>query len=250
MANPGAPRVVVTTCRAYAPVTMPVLLQSLDLAGVPRASVTVVCGQTPADAPAPWAAEGVEVACVPYTAEALTGLVAVAGGRVLGSAAATDMFAYLQDTMAVGADFRARLAAVAGSVPSEVHAVRLLDRFSLSVGLYEVGWVRGARQRLEGMAAVTNDDVAAMREIKTWCEDALFDACPPERCRYLGRFGDPTDRAVLGDFRYAPDAASRTIEHYPSLDLYKFKSWDGNAERVGTYTAADGTEKVAIPVGV
>lgn len=274
--SPGQPgrlpfTIVIQTCYSYAEVAVPVLLASLAQAGVPRESLLVVCGQCPPAAgggggtcrpPRIPGAEGLRVAAVSYTAEALTGLIHLsetpppAPDPLLDpdSSPPTGWVLYLQDTMAAGPDFLRRALEVHRQVldtpstsESSVHCVKLLNGFSMSVGFYDLAWLRGLDL---GALKAEAADTDRVREIKTWCEDKVFDMCPAASARFLAEFNNPEDRRVLGAFRYSDSSAARKIEHYPVLDLYKFKSWDGDEARVGTYRAADGTERVAIPVGV
>lgn len=250
--------VVIHTCASYAPTTLPMLLESLELAGVPTESVLVVCGQC-ADGQRPVVETGnvlyrnVRMITVPYTAESLTGLICLSEQHSLVD---SPWVLYIQDTMVVGDEFLPRaleahrqILGLPSTSESPVLCVKLLDKFSLSVGFYNTTWLRGLDLR-DLKTTVNEDDLHAMRDIKTWCEDKVFDLCPLDSVRFLGRFDSPEDRRLLGDFKYSDTSAARQIEHYPSLDLYKFKSWDGDAQRVGTYRAPDGTIKVAIPVGI
>lgn len=246
--------IVVSTCRPYAPTALPMLLDSLRMAGTPMGSVVVVCGECPGG-DVPEIEGGVSdvrlVVGVEYTCEALTGLIWVSE-QPAGTTAPWVL--YLQDTMVAGEEFVARaleahrqIEALPGTSESPVRCVKLLDKFSLSVGFYSAEWLRG-----EALGALKRDGVGVheMREIKTWCEDSVFNRCPRDSVRFLASFDSPEDRRVLGEFRYSDGGAERRIEHYPSLDLYKFKSWDGNVMRVGTYRAPDGSERTAIPVGL
>lgn len=245
--------IVINTCHAYQGVSMPVLLDSLAMAGIPAESLLVVCGQSPASDSGVTVAEGgIRVHRVPYTAEALTGLIHLSesadgvpdGGWIL----------YIQDTMVVGQQFGPRIMETfrqimerpSGSTTGLV-AVKLLDQFSLSVGFYDVAWLREVREEIQGFKVMSADE-HAMRDIKTWCEDKIFDMCPPERIAHLAEFAG---RQHMGTFKYSETSADRIIEHYPVLDLYKFKSWDGNVARVGMYRdPATGEERIRIPVGL
>lgn len=243
--------IVINTCDAYMSTSLPVLLDTLALAGIPAESLLVVCGQSAAAA-REVAEGGIRVHRVPYTAEALTGLIylsetddtVVSDGWVL----------YLQDTMAVGEQFGPRIVETYRQVmerpsgsESSLLAVKVLDHFSLSVGFYDLAWLRELREEIRGFKVMCADE-HAMREIKTWCEDKVFDMCPPDRILHLDSF---VDRRQLGEFRYSESSAVRQIEHYPSLDLYKFKSWNGDDDAVGKYRdPTTGQERVRIPVGL
>lgn len=252
--------IVVNTCASYAPVTLPVLFESLDRAGVPRAATLVVVGQCPGGRLPEGLPGGTTYAAVEYTAECLTALVAAP------DLVDTPWIFLLQDTMAVGPEFPARVQrayellsersdpSAAGtssshapsSSSSPLKCVRLLDRFSMSVGFYDVAWLRtlGLRERF---ARPGDCDV---REIKRWSEDAVFDLAPPGGEAHLAEHDDPAQRRVQGEMRYVPGGRARTVEHYPVLDLTKCKSWDGDASKHGTYVDDEGVVRVDIPVGV
>lgn len=240
--------IVINTCEGYQSVSLPVLLQSLAMAGIPPESLLVVCGQCPV--PESATVDGMRVRRVPYTAEALTGLIHVSESDDV----TTDWVLYIQDTMAVGEEFGPRILETyrqmmerpSGSTTGLL-AVKLLDHFSLSVGFYEVAWLRELREEIRGFKVMAADE-HAMRDIKTWCEDKIFDMCPPGRILHLSEF---VNRKDMGEFRYSETSASRRIEHYPVLDLYKFKSWYGDVDSVGMYRdPTTGKERVRIPVGL
>lgn len=217
---------VINTCAAYAPTTVPMLLESLGAAGVPPEAIRIVCGQSSDKPPAiPLVDEmGISVVHTEYTAEAMTGLVYLSEHHDLVD---TPWVLYLQDTMAVGPDFPYKALMVCDSVSVEqVDCVRLLDMFSLSVGLYSTAWLQGLDLSEYKRQARTTRDV---QQIKTWSEDRVFGLCAPERARHLAEYQNPTDRVVMGDFRYSDASTPRIIEHYPVLDVYKLKSWMGGA---------------------
>ncbi len=234
--------IVVTTCHTYFDVTTPVLLASMREAGVPMERVHIVKGQAgesrdDVDRTAP------RVHSCEYTAEALTALVYAAEhpeafkGWVL----------LLQDTMTVGLDFVRRALEVYDTHctrPETTRCVKLLDKFSLSVGFYHMPWVR----TLDLTPIKRHDaDEHVVRDVKMFIEDWVFDKCPNPT--WLGRFDNDQHRRVLGWFSYAPGAARRMIEHYPVLDVCKLKSWYGQVHEVGTYTDPAGAHKIKIPVG-
>lgn len=234
--------IVINTCRAYASTALPMLMQSLAAAGVPVSQVVVVCGQCGADE-APEVPVGVRLECREYTAEAMTGLIALSESDLV----ATPWVLYVQDTMMVGPQFPFRALQLCDAVsPADTDCVRLLDMFSLSVGLYSTAWLRGLDLSGFKRLAATKED---MQRIKTWSEDRVFGLAESARSRHLAEFGNPADRVLRGDFRYTPESPRRVIEHYPVLDLYKLKSWDGDVERVGV-VEIDGQVMPNIPVGV
>jgi len=250
--QPHAYTLVINTCAPYAPVTLPPLLASLDMAGFPRSRIVVTCGQCPGGvAPEVPEARGVRVVACDYAAEALTGLIALSE-RPEDIAGLAPWVLYIQDTMMVGERFpqathevMRQLEAAPSSSAHPTLCVKLCDVFSLSVGFYSVAWLRD--QDLAEFKASADVDEHGMRQIKTWCEDKVFERCPPESTKFLGKW---SDREMVGTFRYSDEGHERYIEHYPVLDLYKFKSWDGDAQRVGFYRDPDGLERVKIPVGV
>ena len=86
--------------------------------------------------------------------------------------------------------------------------------------------------------------VDAVRRLKMHIEDKAFDMADPKRTVVLGRFDA---RQILGEFRYPGSDVPRVVEYYPALDLYKVKSWMGQA--VPTYHTAAGDRVLEIPVG-
>lgn len=194
--------VVINTRAHDAAVTVPPLLQSLELAGVPGDSVLVVCGGGGADAEPGWRREP---GCSP-----ITGLVHVSRHP---DSVRTPWVLYLQDTMVVGKEFWPRAAEVARQLteaPSTsdhpVRCVRMLDAKSHGVGFYSVAW-------LEALALA--DEPAA-------ADDAVFDLCDPQSTKFLGHYDDLDQRCVVGEFRYRDGDPARPIEHCPVLDVYKF----------------------------
>lgn len=237
--------VVINTCAEYASTTVPVLLESLGVAGVPRQSIVIVCGQC-ADGQEPGIpmADDIRTIFVSYTAEALTGLIAVSES----DAVTTPWVLYLQDTMVVGRDFAYRALMLCDSVsPETIDCVKLLDRYSLSVGLYSTAWLRTLD--LAGFKRVVHTK-ADMQRIKLWSEDRVFGMCAADRSMYLAEFRNPEERVTMGDFRYGDVGAKRLIEHYPVLDVYKLKSWDGDVKRVGVVEVEGVGQMPNIPVGV
>lgn len=240
--------VVINTCAEYAATTVPVLLESMGVAGVPHQNIVIVCGQCAEGQSPPTIglADDIRKIFVPYSAEALTGLIAVSE---LAGAVATPWVLYLQDTMVVGRDFAYRALMLCDSVsPDTIDCVKLLDRYSLSVGLYSTAWLRGLD--LDGLKRTvhTKQD---MQRIKLWSEDRVFGMCAADRSMFLAEFRNPQERVHMGEFRYADvGAARRVIEHYPVLDVYKLKSWDGDVKRVGVVEVEGVGQMPDIPVGV
>lgn len=239
--------VVVTTCKSYAPTTIPAFLETFRHCGVPTAALKIVVGQCDGqhecDALSRLESEGVTVVTVPYGVEALTGVVAVANGEL----ATTPWFVYVQDSCLVGPDFATRVAQVLKHADEpRFDVVKLLDTFSLSVGMYRSEWVKSKAADLNAHR-IFAFDTDSMRRMKMHIEDKAFQMADPARTLVLGRFSDPKDRLLVGEFRYPGSATRREVEHYPSLDLYKLKSWMGQS--VPKYRTHQGDEVLAIPLG-
>ena len=212
--------IVVQTCYEHAATTLPVLLESLETVGVPlSSSLLVVCGQCPADSQGDPVLPGYDgsyrVVPVGYAAGALTGLVCVSERPAL---VATPWLLYIRDTMAAGEEFLERaleayrqICDTPSTSQAPVRCVKLLDRASMGVGFYDTRWLGSL------------DLVGCKGKGGRAAPDEVFDLCPAECAKYIGEFDNPEHRQVLGEFRYSEAAAARTIEHYPALDLYKFK---------------------------
>lgn len=236
--------VIVTTCLEYAPKTLPALLDTMKASGVPLVSVHVVVGQCPAGRPeciAELEREGAKVTTVPYGAEALTGAVACARGDV----STTPWFLMIQDTCFVGPGFVKLASEVHDRVrdTDDFDVVKLLDKFSLSIGFYRTTWLASKAADLDRVR-IESFDVDSIRRLKMFVEDVAFDMADPARTAVLGRFDD---RALVGNFKYPGSDTDRVVEHYPSLDIYKVKSSIG--QRVQRYTTTKGDDVLRIPVG-
>jgi len=192
--TPAKYAVVITAQESRAQTTVPVLEESLRLAGVPEDAVHVVTSPRP---------------------DPLAGLWQAAKW----DAAATPWIVHLQDTMIVGREFKARLEQIIEMVAAEgaaegagsaagpssdpdpaVDCVRLSDRDSLGVGLYRATWLAHV-PKIPGASA-----------------DAVFDACARHRAKFLGKAAD--DREAMGEFRYDDAEDSRSIVWFPALDVY------------------------------
>lgn len=253
--------IVIEACRDYAPVALPVLLDSLETAGAPLDSVVVVCGQCEAERGEDAALDAVEDRVIrgggrferrKYTTVCATALVAVSEDPALVS---KPWFLHLQCTTSVGARFvdLARDVYYDLSGRPGLDCIKLLDRFSMNMGFYRTAWVRGlaselARHKRGGADAPTAADVHEVRDIKTWCEDLVFGMCSPAAAECLGRYADAEAVQFRGWFKYREDGQPRVHEYYPSLDLHKYKSWFGQA--VDAYDTPDGRRRRRIPVGV
>lgn len=250
--QPGQPpprlQLVVTSCAAYAPTTLPALFRTMREAGVPMSAVAVVIAQCPAAEQASvlervqHVCAGARVETVEYAVEALTGVVRVSEGGLVDS----PWFMYIQDCSLVGPDFWSKVCALHDTVAeSSLDVVKLLDVFSLSVGMYRTAWVQSVKDKLLPLRLFGADD-GAIKKIKETIEDAAFDLALPERTSCLGRFDNPSERSVVGMFSYPGSATKRLVEHYPSLDYFKLKSWWGQTWE----TNQDGKKVPIIPVGV
>ncbi len=206
--------VVIQTCYDNAATTVPVLLESLTTAGVPPSAVLVVCGKCPSDDGVPLAAPGFRL--VPVTHAGPAGLICVSERPDL---VTTPWLLCLQDTMAVGQEFTQRaleahrqICDTPGTSQAPVRCVKVLDTLDTDVGLYDARWL--GTLDLAGYKGGNGGG------------GEVFDLCPVECARYMGRSDDPDQRLVLGEFRYSEGGVARTIEHYPVLDLYHFTSLD------------------------
>lgn len=243
--SPTTPVLVVTSCAAYAPTTLPPLFRTLHQAGVPMSAVVVVIAQCAPTEPLDEVrrvCEGARVVTVEYAAEALTGVIRVSEGGLVDS----PWFVYIQDCSLVGPTFWSKACALHKAVADRpLDVVKLLDVFSLSVGMYRTAWVESVKDRLSPLRVFGADD-NAIKKIKEDIEDAAFKMAPAARTVYLGGFENKEDRCLVGKFSYPGSATERIVEHYPSLDYFKLKSWWGQAWK----TMDDGTQVPIIPVGV
>lgn len=240
--------IVVTTCKAYANTTLPLLFGSMDEARVPPSCIAVVVAQCPDlkhECPLLDHAEraGVRVRAVEYAAEALTGVVCTAEDADL---VQTPWFLYIQDCSVVGPNFLTRALEVYQTrCRGDAWVVKLTDRFAMSVGFYNTACVKSLAPRLAALK-VYDADVDAIRAMKMHIEDAAFNMVPPQNTQVIGSF--EADRRVVGEYRYEGVGTRRMVEYYPLLDYFKLKSWWGQS--VDTYTTQDGREAAALPVGV
>ena len=123
--------------------------------------------------------------------------------------------------------------------------VKLLDAFSLSVGMYRTAWVESIKDKLLPLR-IFDADTDAIKKIKETIEDAAFNLASPDRTLCLGRFDNELDRKVVGKCTYPGSTTQRLVEHYPSLDYFKLKSWWGQSWE----TNDKGDTTPIIPVGV
>lgn len=242
-------RIIVTSCAPYAPTTLPPLFESLRAAGVPIASVTVVVAQCRALPPEFPDLGGASVVPVPYAAEALAGLVCAAETDLVD----TPWFLYIQDCSLVGPDFVRRCSAVHAKLDASLDVVKLVDKYSLSVGFYRTAWLQTlapelAKLRVWGDAdGHVTDDV--VRRLKCKSEDAAFSMAAESRTGILGYWRDPEClQTVNTSYTYPGSTVRRVVEHYKVLDYYKLKSWWGQTGDVGVFVDEHG-DCPKFPVG-
>lgn len=185
--------VVITTCMAYAPFTVPPLVKTMLAAGVPPDAIHVVVGESrvTADAvqhivsppgvkppalpglPAPLAP--VQYHYVPYCNIDNNGLMWLTQSETL-PLPAEGWIMLLHDTCLVASHFWDMCGRVVADLAGDADAIMMHLPFSMGIGFYRLGWLRTPEvvRYMRSLCNVDPANIAAIKANAGVTEDTLF----------------------------------------------------------------------------
>jgi hypothetical protein len=220
--SPSSVRFCISTCKKFAPHTIPVIVPSLLATGIAKEHILIVNGG--------WEApltltdyEGVPMLLTQQNAFEYTPLIEILENNI-----ASDYWFLLHDTCIAGPLFPS----LALSLPVEApEKVAMKGTPSMSIGLYRMDYLQRHRDRL---MAIKNHD-SSPEALQYWKQWGV-----PNEDYMLWKLSDVPTHVYHPD-RHGPDewnyqghadpyntGHARRIEYFPQLDLYKAKSnWQG-----------------------
>lgn len=224
--------VVITSCIAYAPFTVPHLVNSLVASGVPPAAIHVVVGESRVTRNViqhvgPTAA--VAYHYVPYCNIDNNGLMWLTQSDVL-PLPDDGWVMYLHDTCLVAPHFWASCRRVVDTLAGDADALMMHLPFSMGIGFYRMQLLRTPEVRMY-MAGLRNDDPSKIKEVKAnlhVLEDTVF--------KYLAVNNKPKLKALKNEYALKVlennpygTATPRAVEYYATPGVYKLKAnWNPN----------------------
>lgn len=211
--------VVINSCASYADQTLPPLLESLRVAGVPSERVCVVIGDCEADRDA--TKDDVKVYERRYAMLDNNGLAwaCLEPHQLQG----TDWIVYLHDTCAVDPDFWKACSFLTASF-TNVDCVRLVPRDSMGMGFYRVAWLHtpAVVLRMEDLKTYDTAGRVHLKQRLDILEDTLFKLASAG----AGKLMTLADGFQCTDISrvYGPACEPRRVESYFPPGIHKFKA--------------------------
>jgi hypothetical protein len=230
--TPSPPiRVVITSCMAYAPFTVPHLVTSLVASGVPSEAIHVVVGESrvACDVVQHVGPHAVAYHYVPYCNIDNNGLMWLTQRDVV-PCDDDGWIMYLHDTCLVAPHFWASCRRVIADLAGDANAVRMHMPFSMGIGFYRLAWLRTPEVRAY-MAGLRNDDPTKIKDVKSnlyVLEDTLFKYLAANDDTKLKALKNKYALRVLESNPYGT-ATPRAVEYYATPGVYKLKAnWNPN----------------------
>lgn len=211
----------ISTCKAFAPHTIPVIIASMVRWGVKTEDILIVNGGWEAEATSSY--KGIEMLLVKQNSFEYTPLIEIVERQLW-----TDYWFLLHDTCIVGERFNSLVRELPVEMPEKV---AMKGTPSMSIGLYQTAYLMQHKDRL---LAIKNFDLSreGLQQWKQWGvpnEDyMLWKLNDVPTHIYHPELHGPDEWNYQGHADFYDTGHPRRVEYFPQLDLYKAKSnWQG-----------------------